>query len=154
MMISLQTYVQQGKRKLWDLLQDPGIHGALRGSVYFVAGFTLSAASLLQEPLPLAMGLTCACSGWAAVLTGLGSAFGYLLFWGTAGQQGILWSLAAALTAVILREPRRKSQMPMLLPALAGLIVSASGVAFQTWFADTTPVLIYLLRVGDRKSVV
>lgn len=148
MMISLQSYVQQGKRKMWDLLQDPGIHGALRGMVYFLAGFVLSAASLLQGPLPLAMGLVCACSGWAAVLVSTGGALGYLLFWGAAGQQGILWVLAALTVTLIIQDPRRLVQTPLLLPALAGLIVSASGVVFQTWLGDTTPVISYLLRVG------
>ena len=148
MMISLQSYVQRGKLKLKELALDPGVHAWLRAMAHFTAGFGLSAASLFHGPLPLAMGLVCACSGWSAVLAAGGSCLGYLFFWGAAGQQGIVWLAAALAVTLLLPEQRVVSETPLLLPALAGLIVSASGVIFQTWMGDTTSVWGYLARVG------
>ena len=52
--------------------------------------------------------------------------------------------LAAALG---LGKRRILDESPLLMSALAGLIVSASGLAFQIFFRDTTPVPTYLLRV-------
>jgi hypothetical protein len=129
------------------LVLDPRLHLYLRAAAYFFAGFGLSAASLRDSLLPLSMGLVCACSGWSAVLVAAGGGLGYIVFWGAAGQQGVLWVLAALLVAVLLGDRRISIQTPLLLPALAGLIVSACGVVFQTWLSDTTPVSTYLIRV-------
>ena len=126
---------------------NPKVHVYLRALVYFLCGFGLSAASLKNNPLPLAMALLCACTGWSAVLTAGGGALGYLVFWGSAGYQGILWVFCGLVLTLLIGDRRIARQTPLLLPALAGLIVSASGVLFQTWLADTTPVEIYLLRV-------
>lgn len=113
-----------------------------------LAGFGLSAASLNHRALPLAMALVCGCSGWSAVLSAAGGALGYLAFWGNAGYQGLCWIGAGLLLALFLGDQRIAGDTPLLLPALSGLIVSATGVVFQTWLADTTSVGIYLLRVG------
>ena len=147
MMIALQSYVRQGKRKLRELALDPRIHLYARAAGHFLAGFGLSAASLDHTALPLSMGLVCACTGWSAVLSAAGGALGYLVFWGSAGHQGLLWLLAGLLLALFLGDHRITAETPLLLPALAGLIVSASGVIFQTWLGDTTSVGGYLLRV-------
>jgi len=148
MMITLQSYVRQGKRKLRDLALDPQVHFYARACAHFLAGFGLSAASLQSSPLPLSMGLTCACTGWSSVLVAAGGGLGYLVFWGAAGQQCLLWLLAGLLVALLLGDHRITVQTPLLLPALAGLLVSFCGVVFQTWMADTTPVDVYLLRVA------
>ena len=148
MMISLQAYTKRSRYRLRQLLQDPNAQLFLRASAYVVSGFCLSAASLNHLPLPLAMALTAACTGWAAVLSGIGSILGYLAFWGSAGYQCVWWVAAGLLLALLLGEHRLLSQTPLLLPAFTGLIVSATGVVFQTWFLDTTPVGDYLLRVS------
>lgn len=148
MMISLQSYVRRGKHKLRDLALDPRLHLYARAAAHFFAGFGLSAASLNNGLLPLSMGLVCACSGWSAVLVAAGGSLGYLVFWGAAGQQGIVWILAGLTVALLLADQTVTAQTPLLLPALAGLIISASGVIFQTWFADATPVGSYLIRVS------
>ncbi len=148
MMISLQSYVHRGKSRLRDLALDPKMHTYFQAAVHFLAGFCLSAASLYHVALPVAMGLVCACTGWSAVLVAAGGSLGYLFFWGTAGRQGVLWVLAALTMTLLLPEGRLKDQAPLLRPALAGLIVSASGVVFQTWLGDTTPVWGYLIRVA------
>ncbi len=148
MMISLQSYVHRGRRKLRGWMLDPKVHIYLRAAAYFFAGFGLSAASLFHKAMPLAVGLVCACSGWSAVLAAAGGSLGYLFFWGSAGQQGVIWLMAALAVALLLPEQRPANRAPLLLPALAGLVVSASGVVFQTWMADSTPVGVYLVRVG------
>lgn len=148
MMISLQAYTKRGRYRLRQLLQDPKAQLFLRAGAYVLAGFCFSAASLNHLPLPLAMALTAACTGWASVLSAAGGIVGYLVFWGSAGYQGIWWVVAGLLLSLLLGEHRLLSQTPLLLPALTGLIVSATGVVFQTWFFDTTSVGNYLLRVG------
>ena len=147
MMASIQTYVRRGRRFLRKWMIDPRFHTLLETVVCTLAGLLLSAASLSNTAMPLTLGLLCAGTGWQAVMIGLGGCIGYLLFWSDAGLQGLLW-LAAGL-AVTLPLGRRQvvKNAPLLLPAIAGLIVSASGVAFQIWMADTTSVPVYLLRV-------
>ena len=145
MPLTLQKLTLRGKRLLRTLAADPRIHLYARGGAYALTGFVLSAASLQNACLPIAMGFTCACSDWGAVLAALGSAFGYLLFWETAGLQGVFWIAAALLGSMILRM--RRLSTDLLLTALCGLVVSAGGVLFQSWLGDRTPVSIYLLRV-------
>ena len=148
MIISLQSYVRRGKHKLRDLASDPKLHLYTRAAAHFFAGFGLSAASLNHGALPLPMGFVFACTGWSATLVAAGGALGYLVFWGVAGQQGLLWLLAGLLVTLLLGDHRITAETPLLLPALAGLIVSASGVTFQTWLGDTASVGMYLLRVS------
>ena len=147
MLLSIQSYVRRGRHTLRRWALDPRIHLLARGSANFLAGLILSAASLAHSALPLAMGLVCACSGWAGVLVALGSGCGYLLFWGSAGYQGLLWA-GAALAVTLVPGQRITGPGRLLIPALGALIVSASGVIFQIWLKDTTPVGIYLLRVA------
>ena len=131
-----------------QLLLDPKVQLFIRAAAYVLAGFGLSAASLSNKALPLAMALVCGCSGWSAMLSAAGGALGYLVFWGNAGYQGLCWIGGGLLLALFLGDQRIAGDTPLLLPALSGLIVSATGVVFQTWLADTTSVGIYLLRVG------
>ncbi len=147
MLLSLQTYVRRGKRSLKNLLLDPRVYLYARAAACVLAGFCLSAASLGQVAMPLAMGLVCACTGWSAVLVALGSGLGYLLFWGSAGYQCLLWLAAALPGALILGGRRIERETPFLLPAVAGLIVSVSGVIFQTWMTEMLPVGLYLTRI-------
>lgn len=147
MMVSLQSYVRRGKYRLRDLALNPKIHMLARASGHFLAGFGLSAASLNNSCMPLAMALVCAGTGWSSVLVALGGGLGYWLFWGSSGYQGLLWLCAGLLVSLFLTDHRLTWQTPLLLPAVAGLIVSASGVIFQTWLRDTAPVDTYLIRV-------
>lgn len=147
MMTTLQTYAQRSKRKLRALALDPRVHLYARAGAFVLAGFVLSAASLNHTALPLAMGLVCGCTGWAAVLSAAGGALGYLFFWGAASYQPLVWLLGGLAIAVFLGDRRLTGQTPLLLPALTSLIVSATGVIFQTWLADTTSVSSYLIRV-------
>ena len=147
MMVSLQSYVHRSKYRLRDLITNPKIQLFARAAGHFLAGFGLSAASLNNTCMPLAAALVCASSGWSGVLIALGSALGYWLFWGSAAAQGFLWVGAAFLVSLFLGQRRLSRETPLLLPAVAGLIVSASGVIFQAWLQDATTVDIYLIRV-------
>lgn len=148
MMTTLQSYVRRSQRSLLGILRDPRIQLYARAAAYVLAGFCLSAASIANGALPLAVGLVCACTGWAAVLTAVGSAAGYLLFWGAAGYQGLVWLLGGLTAALVFGDRRARRETPLMVPAMAGLVVSAAGVLFQAWLQDTTPVGLYVLRVG------
>lgn len=148
MMTTVRSYVKQGKGIVHGWLVDPKIHMGLRFAGYCAAGLLLSAASLVNRPQPLVLGLISALSGWQAALVCLGGCVGYLAFWGAAGLQGILWSAAGLAGALILGQRKLQQQTPLLMAALSGLIVAASGVVFQYWLGDETGVGIYLLRVG------
>jgi len=145
-MISIQSYMRQGQHRLRRWLVDPRIHTTLRGALYFGAGFVLSAASLGQRMLPLALSMVCACGGWSAVLTTLGGLLGYGLFWSVNSQPAV-WLLAGLAVALLLGERRISRDNPLLLPAIAGLIVASSGVLFQMLGKEDTPVALYVIRV-------
>ncbi len=146
-MISMQSYIRQGRHTLRRWAVDPRVHTILRGSGYFAAGFVLSAAALGQGLLPLALALVCACGGWSAVLAGLGGLLGYRVFW-DAGQQQLVWLAAGVCVALLLGDRRISRDNPLLLPAIAGLIVASSGVLFQTLGMEDSPIALYLIRVG------
>lgn len=146
-MITIQSYVRQGRHTLRRWAVDPRIHTFFRCLGYFLAGFALSAASLGQSLLPLSLALVCACGGWPAVLSALGGVLGYRFFWG-AEPTSLLWLSAGLCVALILGQSRIARDGPLLLPAIAGLIVAASGVLLQTLDMEDTPVALYLIRVG------
>ena len=153
MMTAIQSYARLGTHLLRKTFQNPKIHTALHILQYLLKGFVMSAASLGQHCQPFALGLVCAGSGWGAVLTAIGSAIGYRIFWGSAGFQGIAW-LAAGLPAALLLSYRPTIRSaPLLLPAIAALVTAASGLAFQIQLEDTTPIAIYLLRILLAPSV-
>ncbi len=146
-MISVESYVHRGKNRLRILLADRKVHVALRMLGYILAGFLLSGAALLQRAMPLSMGFVWACSGWTAALAALGGAAGYWAFWGTAGYQGMIWCGISFLGVAAMGNKRICRETPMLAPATAALITAVTGVSFQTFAADTTPVAVFLLRV-------
>ena len=146
-MISIQSYVQQGRHALRRWALNPKAHTALRAGLHVLSGFLLSAASLAQSPLPLAMGLMCACTGWSAVFVGIGGAVGYLLFWSTAGQQAVAWLAAGLLFALILGNRRFSQTTPLLLPAITGLIVAVCGILFQMLDGRGVSVPVYLIQI-------
>ena len=147
-MLSLQNYVSQKRHTLRKLTLDPRLHILTRGAVHFLSGFCLSAASLSHCAMPLAMGLVCALTGWTALLAAAGSVLGYWLFWGTAGQQGIVWVCLALAAVLLLGDRSMTRQVPALLPAVGGLIAAVTGVLFQRNFLENTSVGIYFLRLA------
>ena len=148
MMTTIETYVRSGRTSLRKLALDPRIRLAAKISACFCGGFFLSAASLAHTALPLAMGLVTALTGWRAVVAALGAVCGYLRFWASAGQQGVIWACCGLGAALGLGKRRIVDESPLLMSAIAGLIVSATGLAFQILRQDPTSVPQYLLRIG------
>lgn len=128
--------------------QDSRVHGALECAAYFSCGGLLSAASLRGYPQPLALAMICAASGWPGVLLAAGSLGGYLVFWGQAGGQGALWVGMGLLVMVLLGGRQIVQDTPLLMSAVSGTIVAVSGLLFQLWQGDSTPVWMYLLRIA------
>ena len=148
MMVSMETYLRRGRRSLQRLMLDPRVRSGGMILAYLGGGFLLSAASLLGYPQPLAMGLICAASGWRAALLCLGAMAGYPTFWGSAGRQGIVWAAAGGLLAVLLgRQEEVKTQQPLMIPAISGVLTAVTGLTFQVLLKDGVPVEIFALRV-------
>ena len=147
-MISVQSYIHRGQSVVRRWLLEPAVHTALRAASYTLAGFCLSAAALAGKVLPLALCLVCGCSGWGAVLSALGAAGGYLVFWGSGGYQPLVWLLSGAVFSVTLGLWKEEGRIPLLMPSLAGLIVAVCGVAFPAASKGIADFVLYLLRVG------
>ena len=147
-MNSLQTYVQKGRFLLRRWAIDPRLQILAQCVAYSLAGFLLSAASLGNFAMPIAMGFVCACSGWQTLLAAFGGCVGFRIFWENSYQQPIVWLILAAAVTVLLADRRSAGQTPLLIPTCAALIVSAAGLIFQVYFGDTTPIPIYLLRTA------
>lgn len=147
MMTSMETYLRHGRRQLQRWMLDPKIR---TGAVIFAfggGGFLLSAASLSNHAQPLAMGCVCALAGWQAVVMSLGAMAGYLTFWGQAGLQGIVWAVTGCLLALLLGKRKELEEQPLLLSAIASVLVAVSGVVFRFFMEDDTPFLVYFLRI-------
>ena len=147
MMVTIETYARRWRSAAKKLVADQRIRMVAKTAVHFGCGFALSAASLMQRCQPFAVGLLCAVTGLRAVLLALGAGAGYLLFWGEAGHQGLLWLALALPVALILGKRQIIHESALLMNSIAALIVSASGLFFQIFFHDTTPVMAYLLRI-------
>ena len=141
-------YMRRGRHILHQWVLDPKFREKARMAAHFLAGFCLSAASIAQGWLPLVMGLVWACRGWEAVLAALGGMVGYGIFWQQLGGQGILLTGLSLAGALLLADRRVSRELPLLIPAVGMLMVSGVGLGFQILAGDTTPILLYLLRVA------
>jgi len=144
----IAAYVRQSRHTLRRWAADPRTHLIARGAMHTLAGICLSAASLEQGMLPLVLGLVWACRGWQAVLVAAGGIVGYGMFWGVYSLQAILWTVMALAGVLILGDKRVSREMPLLIPSLGMLMVSAAGLGFQLFAGDTTTVSLYLIRVA------
>ena len=145
-MVSIQSYMRHSTHRFRRFIADPRVHIWARGAGYLLAGFVFSAAGLGQQLLPLSVALVCACDGWPAVLAALGGSVGYRLFW-NAGEQPIAWLAMGLCAALLLGRRQICRENSMMMPAVTGLLIAASGVAFQLLQGDRTPAGIYLIRV-------
>ena len=146
MMTLLGSYVRRWRRSLRHLAVAGQWRSPLEMGGHFLLGFCLSAASLGNHVQPFAMALLCAgLAGWLPLAYAAGGVLGYWLFWADHGWQGILW-IATALPVCVLLAPRKQLH-PLLLPAVAALIVAASGVLFQAWQGENPTIAMYLLRI-------
>lgn len=144
----VETYLRRGRRTLQRLLLEPGIRAVLMTLLYGGSGFLLSAVSLGNVPQPVAMGMICAATGWRAAVMTLGAIVGYPVFWGRAGEQGILWAASGGLLALLVGRREESRDQPLMLPAIAAFLTAVTGLCFQVFLHDRTSVLMYALRIA------
>lgn len=144
MMVSVETFLRRGVRRLRRLSLHPGAGWVIRFLRCWAGGFFLSAAGLAHASQPLAMGFCTALTGWQSAAAALGSMLGYRFFWGD--DQGLVWAVLGGLLGLL---PKRNGAVgyPLFLPAAASFGVSAAGLVFQLFRSDKTTFGIYLLRV-------
>lgn len=148
MMMSLAGYVRQGRRLVRRWVTDPRLKAPLRGSACFLGGLMLSAASLARTPLPLTLGVLCALpGGWSCVLTALGGVGGYRLFWGGDAAAGIIWMGVGLLIRLILGNRNPNALHGLLLPCLAALTVSCTGLALLLLGGPELALGLYLMQI-------
>ena len=148
MMVTIETYARRWRSAMKKLVVDQRARTLAKTAAHFGCGFVLAAASLAQHCQPFAMGMLCAVTGWQAVVLAAGAGTGYLLFWGAAGYQGLLWLALTLPVALILGRRQIVHESVLLMSAIAALILSASGLFFQLFFRDFTKVSVYLLRIA------
>lgn len=148
MMVTFGVYMRRWQRLTRRWAADPKIHALLQGGGYLLAGFFGSAASLGHRLQPVALGLLCAQTGWPAILVAVGSAVGYLLFWGNQGPIGVVWIALGLAASLVLQGRQIQRETPLLMPAIAGCIVAATGLLFQYYQLYSPPVALYLLQIG------
>ena len=129
-MISIQSYVQKGQRTLRQWILEKQLQRLFQPITHLLGGFFLSAAGAASRPVPIAMGFVCGSGGWSALAGAVGSALGYLLFWQRSGEI-LLW-LTAALAISLLERWQVWERAPLLIPALASLVVAACGVFYRS----------------------
>lgn len=144
----VETYLRRGKRSLERLALDPRARGIGAVLAYGGSGFLLSAASVGGYPQPLAMGLICATTGWRTLVMSIGAMVGYPTFWGTAGNQGIVWSAAGGLLALLVGKKEESRDQPLMIPAIAAFLTAVAGLSFWFIVGDRTPVVVSLLRIA------
>ena len=136
MMTSIETYVRAGRTRAQKWAQEPVLRlWTLRGAC-FVGNLLLSGAGLARGAMPLALGPVLALRGWKAVAAAAGGAAGYLTFWGEAGFQGLMWMLCSLAVVLFLGKARSLEDMPLMLPAVGGLIVASGGLFFQVFLEE------------------
>ena len=146
--MTAQTIMIRSRQTIRRWAVDKNVRTAGTVAAYLLGGFLLSGASLDHRALPLAAGLVSALTGWRSAVAALGAALGYRLFWDTAGYQGMVWAWCGCICALFLGKKVVSSDAPLLIPAIMAFAVSATGLLFQLFFRDTTPVWLYLLRIG------
>ena len=147
MLAAMETCILRGQRRIHKWALDPRVQAVLRVTAYGGGGFLLSAAPLSGAAQPLAMGLILAMTGWRAVVMALGAMAGYRLFWGSAGLQGMVWAAEGCLLALLLGKRKSAAELPLLLPALSGVITAVTGLCFL-FFQPGTAFPLFLLRVA------
>ncbi len=147
MMVSLGIYVRRWQRTLRRWALEPRVQVAAQALGLFFGGLLLSAASLRQQALSLPLALVLAVAGWPAVLIAAGGMAGYLLFWGLAGSQGVLWLCAGLPLALILNRRSLAQDTPWLMSAIGGVITAVIGLLFRLFLGDETETGLYFLRI-------
>lgn len=143
-MVSVETVLLRGKRRMEGLLEVPALRVFGSGAAYFGSGFLLSGVRLWGQMQPVAIGLTAASHGWRAWCGAAGSALGYRVLWGQEGLQGVVWILGMLVLTEILHLMREENRL--CLPTAAACLISGTGLAFQLRAAEAEP-LVFALRI-------
>lgn len=144
----VETYLRRGQRGLQQIFLEPGVRSPAAVAAYFGSGFLLSGASLAGYPQPLAAGLICAGTGWRTLVMSIGAMIGYPSFWGMAGRQGIVWSAAAGMLALLLGKRQETKQQPLMIPMITAFLISLTGLVFLLMLGDKVPMFIFALRTA------
>ena len=144
----VETYLRRGQRQLERAALSPRVRRAAAVAAYTGSGFLLSTVGLGNSPQPLALGLICSGAGWKALLMTLGAVLGYPTFWGSAGAQGIVWSVAAGVLAILVNRRQDSREQPLMLPVLGALLTAVTGLAFRFLLQEPTPWLQLPLRMA------
>ena len=114
MMTTIETYVRECRSGMKKVLAYPVARMGAKVGICFLVGMFLSGGALGGDYQSFPLALVCALSGWPAAAVALGGAAGYLLFWGPAGAQGVLWLALGLPVALILGKRRILDDCPML----------------------------------------
>ena len=144
----VEAYLRRGKRSLQRLARDPKVRSVGAVAAYGGSGFLMSAASVGGFAQPLAMGLICATTGWRTLVMALGAMAGYPTFWGSAGNQGIVWSAAGGLLALLVGKKEESREQPLMIPAIAAFLTAVAGLSFHFLVGEKTPAAVYGLRIA------
>lgn len=148
MMVSVETVLLRGKRRINKWLAVPWVRMMGFGAMFVGGGFLLSGASLWGEMQPLVLGLIYGAPGWPGALAAAGSILGYPLFWGLEGLQGAVWSAGGLMLSLVLPFWGRTDHRREQTAASAACLVSGAGLAFQYRFGQSVPFPVFLLRIG------
>lgn len=147
MMVSMEAYLRRGQRRVQGWLLSPRVRGLGWVLAYGGGGFLLSGAGLMGHSQPIALGLLCALTGAPAALVCLGAMAGYPVFWGAAGNQGIVWTAAGGLLVAMLARKEEVRELPLMLPVIAAFFTAVTGLAFQVLVGERTPPAVFLIRM-------
>ena len=146
MMISMEKHLRQGQRKLKQLALDPRVRRGAGFAASAGSGFFLSALSLGGFPQPVVLGLIRTVAYPHALLMALGAMLGFRFF-RDALWQGILWAVGGVLLGLQDRFGKEEGQ-ELLIPALAGVWVSAAGLLFLFFQEEKIPFPALLLQIS------
>ena len=137
----VETYLRRGQRQLEHLALNPKVRSVAAVILCVGSGFLLSAIGLGNQPQPVAMGLICSAVGWQALLMTIGAMLGYPTFWGSAGNQGIVWSAAGGLLAMLVGQKQESREQPLMIPGIASFLSLVTGLGFRFLLGQQVPLL-------------
>lgn len=144
--MTADTYLLRGKRWMERLRADPRLRRWAPALARLALGFLLSGGGLLHRAQPFAVGLISALDGSRALMAALGSIAGYRIYWGSGGDQGVVWSVLTLITVLILNRTGLPKKSALLVPAFCGLWAAVSGLVFLL-LGDDTATVVYLARI-------
>ena len=102
---------------------------------------------LLHRAQPFGACLVSALGGTRAAAAALCSILGYRVYWGSGGNQGVVWTVLTLATVLILDKTGLPKKSALLIPAFCGLWAAVTGLVFLI-LGDDTPTVVYLVRIG------